>query len=626
MAATPVPDPVRSITDATPSAVRRELGKVAASPQLVNSVQLCRFLTFLVEHTLEGDTASLKESLLGTEVFDRGNRYDARTDPVVRVEARRLRSKLEAYYAAEGAADEILITLPKGSYVPVFTRRAAVDPAPPPPPSPARRRRLIWLGAAGLLAALIAAALLLPRLRQPEIPPGPPSVAVLPFTNVGSDPEAEYFADGLTDELTDLLSRTQGLRVVARSSVFQYKGRTVDARGIGQQLNAGLLVEGSIRKQGQRLRISVQLVDARNGFQLWSQTMEREWKQIFAMQQEIASSIAATLRLRLAGSRGSRQTENLDAYNLYLKGRYHWNKRTAEGFQAATAAFGQAIEMDPHYAPAWAGLADSYSMLGFLNAVPPIEIHNKAADAVERALQLDESLAEAHVAQGNIRAVYAWDWPGAERSYRRALELDPDYATAHYGLSKLLATLGRLDEALPEMRHALRLDPLAMIMASSLAWELAAARRYAEADAAFRAADDLNPGFIWTHTFHAWMHEARGEFAPASEELRKAIGLSGSSTLALGEYAYALGRTGQKQEALRILEQLRADSGRHYVSPFDLSRAYEGLGRRDEAMAALARAVDDRSPVVIFLKTEPVFDPLRRDPRFQPLLKRMHLD
>ena len=249
---------------------------------------------------------------------------------------------------------------------------------------------------------------------------------MLPFANAGMDPGTEYFADGLTDELTDLLGRTEGLRVVARSSAYQYKGKIVDARQIGDHLKAGVLLEGSVRKEGQSLRVTTQLIDAHTGYQIWSQTSEREWTQVFAMQQAIAASIAAKLRVRPAGAQAARRTPNLESYNLYLKGRFLWNKRTVPALQSAIATFREAIGKDPNYAAAWAGLADSYSTLGFMEAMPPRQIHQEASEAAERAVQLDDTLAEAHVAQATVRGLYDWDWSGSERSLRRAVQLNPN--------------------------------------------------------------------------------------------------------------------------------------------------------------------------------------------------------
>jgi TolB-like protein/Flp pilus assembly protein TadD len=619
----PAPEGIPAGTgEISAEAARRELEKVVASPMLVNSAQLCRFLRYLVETTLAGDTGSIKENLLGTEVFERGIRFDPRTDPVVRVEARRLRSKLDEYYASLGAADEVIIRIPKGSYVPTFERAAIVGVERADESAVPRKRR--WAIPAAVAGTVVLAGVLF--WGKGTAIAHTSSLAVLPFANVGSEAEAEYFADGLTDELTDLLGRTEGLRVVARSSAYQYKGKVGDAREIGGRLQADVLLEGSVRKEGRRLRISAQLVDAHSGYQIWSQTAEREWTEVFAMQQEIAASIAAKLKVRPASDLPGRHTGNLESYNLYLKGRYYWNKRTVASLEAAIAAFREAIDKDPNYAAAWAGLADSYSILGFMEALPPNEIHQKALAAAERAIQLDDTLADGHASLATILGIYDWDWAGTEREFRRALQLNPNLPLAHYGLSKTLASLGRLPEALREIRTAEELDPLSLMVVSSRAWEFAAMRRYKEADDAFRVADDLDPNFLWSYVFRSWSYEARGQYGRAVENLQRAMTLSNAGSIVKGELAHSLGRAGRKEEAAKILAELTAEGEKRYVSPFDLSRAYEGLGRRDEAMAALARACDDHSPIVVFLKAEPVFAEWRADPRFQAILRRIHLE
>lgn len=589
-----------SLEGISPSEIQRQVDLVTGSAVLANSGQLRRFLRHLVDRTLAGDTAALKESLLGTAVFERGIRYDPRTDPVVRVEARRLRAKLDEYYATQGSQARIAIRIPKGSYVPVFERRAIATP-------PADKDG------------------------GPEASGRSRSVAVLPFASVGADPETDYFADGLTDEVINLLGSIPGLSVVSRSSAYQFKGRMADAREVGRLLNAGHLVEGSVRRDGQRLRIAAQLVESENGYQSWGQTFERDWHQIFAIQTEIATAIASKLRVSVAGEapaktpRSVLYTENLEAYSALLKGRFYWNKRTVPGFQSAMEAYRQAIALDPTYAPAWAGLADCHTMLGFLNATSPVEGRAQAREAAQRALALDDRLAAAHVALGQQLAVYEWDWEGAIAALHRALQLDANSADAHYGLSKALASLGRIEEALPHIRRAHQLDPLSLIITASLGWELAVARRYEESDAAFQTARELDPQFIWSYVLQSWSYETRGLTAAAIRSLRTAAALTPDSTVVQGELAHALGRVGQVDEARQILDRLTARAGTQYISPFDLARVYEGLGERDRALEAMSRACDERSPLLLFAGAEPIFDCFRGDPRFQQILRRMKL-
>jgi TolB-like protein/Tfp pilus assembly protein PilF len=572
------------------AAVERQVDAVVSSDLFRNSTQLCRFLKHVVERTLAGDSGALKENSLGIDVFERGSRYDPRTDPVVRVEARRLRAKLERYYDTDGAGATVIIRIPKGSYVPTFEHGA-------PTAAPAETR----------------------------------SVAVLPFASVGADPETEYFADGLTDEVISLLGTIPGLNVVARSSVYQFKGRTGDAREVGRSLNAGYLVEGSVRRHGHRLRVAAQLVESGNGYQSWSQTFERDWHQIFDIQTEIATAISSKMRLRVTGGGGAAiprsalYTQNLEAYSALLKGRFYWNKRTVAGFQSAMEAYRQAIALDPSYAPAWAGLADCYTMLGFLNASSPVEARKQAREAAERAIALDDGLAAAHVALGQQLAIYEYDWDAAIAALERALELDPNSADAHYGLSKLLASLGRIDEALPHIQRAQRLDPLSMIILASLGWELAVAGRYQESDIAFESARELDPQFIWTHVLQSWSFEGRGLLEEAVHALRRAAELTPDSTVVQGELAHALGKSGRVDEARTLLDGLLARAQTAYVSPFDLARAYEGLGERSKALDAMSEACDQRSPMLLFAGVDPVFDAFRGEPRFEQILRRMKL-
>jgi serine/threonine-protein kinase len=569
--------------------IRRQLDALVASPFLAMSAQLCRFLRHVVERTVAGDVSSLKESLLGNDVFDRGSRFDPRTDPVVRVEARRLRAKLEEYYAAQATQSAVVIRLPKGTYVPVFSR-PEIRSAP---------------------AVLVENQL---------------TVAVLPFVSVGADAETEYFADGLTDEVINLLGHIPGMNIVARSSVYHFKGRTADARELGRRLNATHLVEGSVRRDKRRLRVAAQFVEARNGYQIWAQTFERDWKQIFAIQHEIASTIATKLRLPGSGNRTPLYTENLEAYNVYLKGRYYWNKRTPEGFQSAIDAFRQAIDLEPNYAPAWSGLADSYTMLGFMHYLSPVDLRRRARAAAERAVALDPTLAAAHTAFGNVLAIYDWEWQGAMDAWQRAIDIDANTADAHYGLSKTLASLGRIDEAIPAIRRAHQLDPLSLMISVSLAWELSLAESYQESDQAFQSTRDLDRNFVWSYVLQSWSYQARGLFDRAIAWLQKATELTGgTSSLVLGELAHALGKSGQEAKAEAVLAKLIAAREGQYVSPFDLSRAYEGLHRRSEALDAMHRACDEHAPMLLFVKADPVFDSLRGEPRFADLLKRLNL-
>jgi TolB-like protein len=430
--------------------IRTQLGKILSSNAFARSERLTRFLSFAVGQTLEGRGHHLKEFVIGVEVFDKTDKYDPRMDPIVRVEARRLREKLRKYYETEGREDPLYITFPTGSYVPLIEMRDVVALSP--------------AGASGAENA----------------------IAVLPFANRSSDQENEYFSDGLTEELINALTKVEGLRVVAWSSAFQLKGKARDIRRIGEQLRVRAVLEGSVRRTADRLRITAQLVDARNGHYIWSETYERALKDVFAVQDEISDAIVGALRIKLVGRAGrslvTRYTQNLQAYHLYLKGRFYWNKRTEEDFYKALGFFEQTIQIDPMYAPAYSGMADAYIMLGEHGSVPALSVIAKAKCAASQALAIDPSLAEAQVSLGSVAALYEWDWRTAERHFRRAIELNPSYPTAHhwYGYD-YLTPLGRLDEAIAELEQAHRLDPLSLIIATSLGTIYDMARKHERA-------------------------------------------------------------------------------------------------------------------------------------------------
>jgi TolB-like protein len=380
--------------------VRTQLRKILSSSAFARSERLARFLNFTVEQTLEGRGDHLKEFVIGVEVFDKTEKYDPRMDPIVRVEARRLREKLRKYYETEGREDPLYIDFPTGTYAPLIQTRDAMP-----------------VSGAGAT-------------------PCENAIAVLPFVNLSSEQENEYFSDGLTEELINALTKVDGLRVIAWSSAFQLKGKVRDIRRVADQLRVRAVLEGSVRRTLDRLRITAQLVDTRDGHYLWSETYERALKDVFAVQDEISSAIVGALRIKLTGPAGrsliTHYTENLHAYHLYLKGRFHWNKRTEEDFYKALGFFEQAIQIDPNYAPAYAGMADAYIMLGEHGAAPALSIMRKAKTAASRALEIDPRLAEAHVSLGSVAGLYEWKWPEAEHHFRRALELNPSYPTAHH--------------------------------------------------------------------------------------------------------------------------------------------------------------------------------------------------
>jgi TolB-like protein len=414
--------------------IRAQLRRMLASREFAGSERMQRFLRFAVSECLAGKTETLKEYTIGIEVFDRPASFDAATDPIVRVEARRLRAKLERYYGGEGRADEIVIELPKGGYTPRFRHRTVED-----------HRGAAEAGN---------------------------RIAVLPFQNLTTGADSSYFTDGLTWELLHRLTRTEGLAVVAWNSAVQVRD-TESAAAAGEKLKANAVLTGSVRQSHDRLRIVAQLIDVASGVYLWSETYDRRIQDLFSIQDDIAEAIVRRLSADF-GSRPARERRpayNLDAYQLYLRGRAHWNQRTSADLRRSIDLFEHAIAIDSSFAPGYAGLADAKALLADYGVERPEAVMPAAKAAALRALEIDPTLEEAYCSLAFIATMFEWNWVEAEASYRRALELNPGYATAHHWLGcDLLALLGRLDEAMDEIEIAVELDPLSLIILEGRAY------------------------------------------------------------------------------------------------------------------------------------------------------------
>lgn len=454
-------------------------------------------------------------------------------------------------------------------------------------------------------------------------------VAVLPFVNASPDPENEYLSDGITDELIDALAKVQGLRVAARTSVFALKGKPQDVRAIGALLGASEVLEGTVRKAGSQLRITAQLSSTEDGRLLWSQRYDRRLDDVFTIQDEIARTIVSTLRATsfadLSEPRAKRYTEDVQAYGLYLKGRYAWNKRSNEGVSEGIRHFELAIAKDPHYALAYTGLADSYALHADYRSVPVVEGFGLAKMYARKALELDEELAEAHASLAWSLFIYDWDWDGAGREFRRAIELDPRYASAHQWHAFLLASQGKHDEALVAGHTALELDGVSVSVRRSLGWLYYYARRYDQARYHLTRAIAMNPTAVETYRVLGLTLAERGALAEAEDVLREATTLPGAGTYALAALGYVLARAGKRSEAEALRADLAAQRQRDYVSPVAFAIVSVGLGERDEALAWAERAYEDRRGWLAYLKVNPILDPLREEPGFQALLGRMRL-
>ncbi len=452
----------------------------------------------------------------------------------------------------------------------------------------------------------------------------------MPFENAAADPEAEYLSDGITESLINILAQLPKLHVMARSTVFRYKGQAIDPQAVGRELNVRAVLTGRVSQRGDTLSIATELVDVANGWQLWGEQYHRKRADLLAVQDAMAREIAGRLRLRLTGEEkkrlARRYTRNTDAYHCYLKGRYYWNKRTTEDLKRGIEFFKQAIEKDPHYTLAYAGLADSYYLLAgtAFAALAPGEAFPKAKVAALKALELDDSLAEAHTSLATI-LVNEWDWGGAAKEFKRSIELNPGYATARHWYAFYLTSLGRLDEAIREGQRAQELDPLSVIINRDLGLIYYYARKPDRAIEQYCKSLELDPNFALTHQALGRAYLLKGMREDALAALRLAAALSSDSVAMCAALAHALAVTGSVVEARKILADLIERSRRSYVSPTNIAVVYAGLGENDEAMEWLEKALAEHNAGLMTLKVHPVFDPLRSDPRYQDLLRRIGL-
>jgi serine/threonine-protein kinase len=455
------------------------------------------------------------------------------------------------------------------------------------------------------------------------------TIAVLPFLNASGDPENEYLSDGITDELIHALGNVEGLNVASRTSVFALKGLLEDVRNLGARLGVSAVLEGTVRRAGNRLRITAQLSGVAEGRTLWSERYDRELADVFEIQDEIARTIVTTLRTTLLRDLGDappvRYTANLTAYHLYLKGRYWWNRRTQAAIAEGIKYFERAIEEDPGYALAYTGLADSFALQVDYRGAPVREGMERAREMARRALELDDTLAEAHTSLAWVTFIHDWDWPGAASRFRRAIELNPGYSVARQWHSWLLLAMGRTEASIAEGRMAAELDPASVSIRRSMGWLYCYTRQPAEALEHLRRALAMNPTAEENHRLLGLAYLQMGLLDESAAAFREAVSGSDSPALAtagLGRVAVARGRL---TEARGILDGLYAESREHYVSPVAFVMMHAGLNQADRAFEWLDRALDDRRGWLAYLRVEPLVDPIRGDPRFGRLLEKMRL-
>jgi TolB-like protein/DNA-binding winged helix-turn-helix (wHTH) protein/Tfp pilus assembly protein PilF len=499
--------------------------------------------------------------------------------------------------------------------------------------------RKAWRYAGVILASLFFGAalglsagwLMLRRSPVPEAKPKPlqvRSLAVLPLENIAATPGQEYLADGMTDELIASLAKVRSLRITSRTSSMEYKGTRKPLSEIARELNVDAVVEGTVQRSGGNVRITAELVQASSDRALWAETYENQVGDILALQQQVANAIVRQIQIELTPQEQqaltATQSISPEAYEDYLKGKYYWNRRSEAALTKAIGYFELATKDEPQYALAYAGLADCYGIIGaaIVGTVPAKDVAPKAEAAAIRAIELGPNLAESQTSMATVRLNYDWDWAGAERGFRRAIELNPAYATAHQRYSLYLIAMDRKDESIAEMQRAVSLEPLSVSMNFSLGWRLYMARRYDEAIQQLRTAIAMDPSLALAHMVLGQAYEQKSAIPQAEVELNQAVKLTHRSAPMIAALAHLYAVSGRQDRARGLLKELTYPTRREYVSPFYIALIYVGLNEHAESLQWIQKAIDDRSNPCIFLRVDPDFDNLRNDTRFKALLKR----
>jgi len=491
-----------------------------------------------------------------------------------------------------------------------------------------RHKAAVVIVAVVLVAGMVGSGLYW-RARSSNIGSGINSIAVLPFVNESGNPDVDYLSDGMTETLITSLSQVPNLNVKARSSVFRYKGKETDLRTAGKELNVQAILTGRVAQRDDQLTLNLELVDVQTENIIWSEAYNRKQADLVSLQSDIARDVSSKLRTKLSGADAQRlaknYTANSEAYQLYLKGRFYWNKRSSDSLKQAVAFYQQAIEKDPGYALAYSGLAETYVLFPPYSVASPEESYPKAKAAALRALELDDSLAEAHAALGLYLTTFERNRSEGEKEVRRAIELNPKYATAHHWLAiEILAPSKRFDESITEIKRAEELDPLSSVIVTEVGACLLLARRYDEAIAQFKKTATLDPGYYYVHVYLGWAFNAKGMYREAIEEYRKALEMNKDPT-ATAFLSLSLAKAGQHDEARKLLDQLKSESSHRYVPAYCFAIAHLALGEKDEVFAWLEKDIAERSTWNLVYGVTPELDELRDDPRFKDMLKRLNL-
>jgi TolB-like protein/Flp pilus assembly protein TadD len=672
-------EPVRA-----PSAeeVLEELQRISSSKAFRNAAGQLAFLRYTVEEFLQGRGDQIKEYTIGLEAFHRKESFDPRRDNTVRVKAQKLRWSLAKYYEEEGREDPIHIEFPIGSYKPTFRFSAPAAPAELIPPAkgapadskpvapaapaeitnqpgtatpaehatpsdvavaslgqasaekrPAQSNGINWRVALILvLALLIGSAVYLQKYGTAKISSSTtPSIAVLPFRALGSAAGQEFFSDGLTEDLTASLAQIPGLRVVAPTSAFLYKGEAVDVRKVGRELSVGAVLEGSVQRVDDRVRVTAQLSDTKNGLHVWSSSYDKEMKNLLGIQREISASITAALGVKFSESKAhdgdqTRTVPTSEGYQDYLKGKYFLARPSLKNLNTAVAYFQQAIGNDPSYAPSYAGLAQSYASIPPYMSATSADIALKTRDAASKALALDSTLGEAHIALG-IADSYDYQWQSAEQEFKQAVQFSPGVASTHLAYGRFLTRLGRFDEAISELQKARVLDPVSAPAHLSSGRPLYFMRRYDDALKQYRDALELDPNSATAHEYVGIIYVLQGMQAEGISEIDLAYNQVKDNVWYLGLLGWADALAGRTAPAREILNQLLHRAEREDSPAMAIGHVYIGLGNKDQALRWLKKAVDSRNVnASLQMKFDPIYDLVRRDPRFNDLLRQMNLN
>jgi TolB-like protein/Tfp pilus assembly protein PilF len=619
----------RSAAPPGEAAIRAHLDIVLSSRAFSGSRRLQRFLRWTAERVLANEANYIKEYQLGVEVFERGQDFDPATDSIVRVEANRLRHKLREYYDDQGQQDDLRVEFPKGSYIPIF-RSVRKEPA-------MRAGGLQrYLAAAGALIVLLVLGVILgarsfSRSKTIPIAESPPnSIAVLPFLSLGSGTDDAGLADGFAEELTNRLARIGELRVVARGSAFRFKGKPYDIRQIAGQLRVGTVLEGSLKKDHDHLEVTAELLSTRDGFYVWSDHYETSLQALDGTEDEIVMGILRSLKITPRGGLEAvlrhGPPPDAEAHRLYLEARFYWNQRTYEALQKAITLYEKAIEIEPAYALAEAGLAECYGVIAANGLADTRTVAEKGKLAANRAIKIDSSIAEAHAALGLIRSVADWNWPEAERAFQQAIALNPNYASAYQWRAHNFLWQGRFTEAHEAIQKALDLDSLSLVILSNQAEFAFFMRKYEEALNLYDRTLSVDPKFISATIERAMTLDMLTRYPEAAASYRRALDLTKEEASPLVGLAIMNAHMGSQAEARPILTQLEAGRNRLHVSQFQLATIYASLGDIDRGMSALEQAYNEHEAFLIALKVHPHLDPLRADPRFTTMQKAMRLD